>query len=710
MKKIIKNLAAALSAAFLFAGVNFLHAQGLSVLTGQYGNARTGANLNEPYLNSSNVNVSTFGKVATLNVDGPVFAQPLYMQGVSIGGLAHNVVYVATMNNSVYAFDADTYAQLWHVWLGPAMPAQSTNGPTCPASWYTSTSLGVLSTPVIDPSTNTLYVVSATHDYSGATTYHHQLFALDVVSGAYKFGSPVTITASVPGSSPDSVNGVINFAPSKLINRPALLLSQGIVSIGFGGCGPDPVPYHGWLLGYNASNLSQVFAFNATPETEGGSIWQSGRGPATDKSGNIYFETGNATSDETTDFGDSLVQLNPRGQLIASMVPSNRPYLDGNDLDLGTTGPIVTPDTNMLIAGGKEGNYYVVNPNAVAQPSGLLGTIAATACTASYMGDCGGIRSTAYWPAPGGGKLYLWAPSDYVRGYQWFGSTFYMVSYNLSYANYPGGILALSAASNGATDAILWAVNNGVLYAMDADVLSVLWASNYNPARDAMNTYHTSQQFTVAAGKVFVPDAGNDVNVYGLITPAVPPPAIQCPSSSATYGQYYSSSVTATGGQAPYTFYLSGNPPPGLTQSGSTLAGTPSKSGSFTYYERVVDSRNNASGTGTASCTVNVAQAPLISGLVYVDVNNNHQYDPGVDTPLSGVPLQLQGPGGVHVTTNSASNGTYSFVNSYSQNGGYQVHVQHINGYDPNSPDNININLVRGQSYPNINFGFKIHH
>ncbi|MBV8817865.1 MAG: PQQ-binding-like beta-propeller repeat protein [Acidobacteriaceae bacterium] len=583
-------------------------AQNITVLTGQYTNSRIGANLNEPYLNSSLVNVSSFGKVATLNVDGPVYAQPLYMHGEVIGGVAHNVVYIATMNNSVYAFDADTFTQLWHVTsgLGSPMPAQA----TCPGSFYTGATLGILSTPVIDPTTNTLYVVSAEPDYPGSVNYyHHRLSALDVTTGNYKFRSPINISASAPGSAPDSVNGIIPMNQSNLIQRAALLLSGGTVMIGFGSCGPDPFPYHGWLLGYNALDTSsQLFAYTPTPQTEGGAIWQSGRGPALDTKGNVYVETGNGSVSETTDLGNSIVQFNSQGKVTASMTGPGRPLLDTEDLDLGATGPLITPDTNLLIAGGKQGNFYIVNPSALSQPSGLLQTLDVTGCTVNPPGSCGGIRSVAYWPSPSGGMLYVWADMDIVRAYKNSGSGFSLAATNSANAVYPGGILAVSAASSTAANAILWAVNDGVVWAFDAsNPATMLWNSNQNSGRDGISYYHTAQQFTVAAGRLYVPDAGNDVAVYG---PIVAAPAIHCPSSSAIRNRSYSGTVTASGGVAPYQGFSlsSGSLPPGLHQSGVTISGTPTQSGTFTFSERVIDGRNNSSGTGTASCSISVSR------------------------------------------------------------------------------------------------------
>src|SRR6202162_2144180 len=258
----------------------------VSVLTGQYDNARTTANLNETILNTSNVNVSQFGLLYSRSLDGLLYAQPLYVPSVVIPGQGtHNVIYLATLHNTVVAFDADTPSQaapLWQVNLGPSRP--------CCFGGFITPEMGILSTPVIDPSTSTLYVVAATVQNG---SYFHWLHALNITNGQEKFGGPVSITATVPGSGYDNVGGLVTFNSANILQRSALLLANGTVYVVFASI-DDADYWHGWLLGYNAGNIQQqVFAYNSTADGQRGGIWQSGRGPVLDANGYIYFMTGN---------------------------------------------------------------------------------------------------------------------------------------------------------------------------------------------------------------------------------------------------------------------------------------------------------------------------------------------------------------------------------------------------------------------------------
>ncbi len=249
-----------------------------AITTGQYNAARTSATQAESILSPANVNTNQFGKLASWAVDGWIFAQPLYVPGISINGTVKNVVYVATMHNTVYAFDADNLGgtPLWSVNLGPSVKAPTANG--CPSSAFTGPELGILSTPVVDPTTNTMYAVAAQPSGGG---FIHYLHALDLSTKAEKFGGPVQIQASVSGTGYDAQNGKVTLSTASAdVQRAALLLANGTVYAAFGNCGPDQDPWHGWLVGYNASNIqSQSFAFNTTPNGGQGGIWQSGRGP-----------------------------------------------------------------------------------------------------------------------------------------------------------------------------------------------------------------------------------------------------------------------------------------------------------------------------------------------------------------------------------------------------------------------------------------------
>ncbi|HEY3838433.1 MAG TPA: hypothetical protein VGL72_17760, partial [Bryobacteraceae bacterium] len=260
------------------------------VSTAQYDNSRTGANTSETLLNLVNVNTSTFGQLGAFAVDGEVRTQPLYIPSVLINGRGTNVLFVATMHNSVYAFDATRpgSAALWKTTFAPSVPAAVAG--TCPASWATGPEIGILGTPVIDTNTGTLYAVYATP--TGANSYGFYIAALDITTGAHKTGSPTRILASVPGAGYDASGGIVSLNETTYTQRPALALSNGHVYVGMGSCGPDPDPYHGWVIGYNAANVSvQTSVYNSTPNGSEGAVWQSGRGIVVDNSGNLYAST-----------------------------------------------------------------------------------------------------------------------------------------------------------------------------------------------------------------------------------------------------------------------------------------------------------------------------------------------------------------------------------------------------------------------------------
>jgi len=330
---------------------------------------RSGLNSGETSLTPANVSSATFGKLFSYLVDGYAYAEPLLMSNVTINGAAHNVVYVATEHDSVYAFDSDNYgsgAPLWQVSLLKSGETPMTDAVIKPYQ-------GITSTPVIDPTTNTIYVVSAQTSSSGST---FRLNALDITTGAQKFGGPVTINASVPATNSDSHNGVQTLTTS-CIQRSALLVANKSVYMGFGSC------HSGWLLAYNASTLAQTGVFNASPNLNGegtyasaGGVWMGSGGPVADSSGNIYITTGNGPWDGKTAFADSVLKFSPTLTLEDFFTPDDYQYMDCADGDLAAGGLMMLPGTSELIAGGKGGKLYLVN-------SGNLGHESANDATAT---------------------------------------------------------------------------------------------------------------------------------------------------------------------------------------------------------------------------------------------------------------------------------------------------------------------------------------
>ncbi|MHB8627217.1 MAG: PQQ-binding-like beta-propeller repeat protein [Aggregatilineales bacterium] len=570
------------------------------VLLGRVDNNRTGAFVNETILTPANVNATQFGKLASRPVIGDIYAQPLYVTGVNIPGQGtHNVVYVATAHNMVYAFDADDPSAagntpLWSVDFGAAndvgLPPLTSTGPggglcTCDV-W--DGEAGILSTPVIDPATQTMYVVSQ-HGI-GTSQAAHYLHALDITTGAEKFNGPTLITGSVSGTGQGSVSGTLTLQSYNQLQRPALTLLNGNVYIALGSSNDQP-PWHGWVFGYSASNISQqAGVYVSTPNGGGGSVW-SDFGIATDGT-YLYVSTGNGTFDVSSsstgpDYGDSILKLDPSGgqiRLADWFVPSNEAYLDNQDLDLGVTGPVLIPGTNYLLVGGKQGWLAVLDRTNLGHyvgpiPPNLNNTMPNPATDTNviqefdtYAGSASPMHnSPVFWNGPNGPIVYSWTAQDYIKAYQisLTGSPpFNPVPFSVSQSpvvglGIPPGILTLSA--NGSQNGIIWAYENngsygnrvGVLYALDAnDLTKMLWSSQTNVARDAVGTIAKFNPLVIANGKVFVgtfalasqgggtnPGAAASLDIYGLLSQSQP---TQTPSNTPTNTPTHTNTPTNT--------------------------------------------------------------------------------------------------------------------------------------------------------------------
>jgi hypothetical protein len=514
-------------AALLSVPVYTILAANTIVSTGQYDSHRTGTNLNEKTLKVNNIDTHSFGKTGSYTVDGEVYAQPLYLSGQKISkkGGDTNVLYVATMHNSIYAFDADSpgSAPLWMVTLAPSVPAGLAGG-VCPHNLESGPELGILSTPVIDVVTGTLYAVYATP--AGPDSFAHYIAALDISNGQHRLGSPNLISASVPGNGYDSVNGRVSLNHATYIQRPALTLANGSVYAGFASCGPDPDPYHGWVIGYLALDVAlQTSAYNSTPNGSEGGIWQSGRGIATDDLGNLYVSTGNGTN-SATDFSDSVIKLGITGQPTGVFTDPKAAILTQFDLDLSSSGPMYLGSSGLLVAGGKEGVIHVLNPFLMASLTNNAGALiqsfqATTACGTFVRSGCYQLHSIAFWDTPSNPLLYVWGVNDTLRAYRLSGGKFNTTpdSQGTESTIFPGGSLALSANGKDVASGVLWAVTmDGVLHAFQGtNVANELYNSNLNAARDALGDATHFAVPTIADGKVFVPTRDNRVQVYGLL-------------------------------------------------------------------------------------------------------------------------------------------------------------------------------------------------
>jgi uncharacterized protein (TIGR03437 family) len=509
-----------------------LHAQ-VNILTGNGDNGRTNSNLQETQLSPLTVSSATFGKIATLPVDGQVYSQPLFVSGLTISGQTHNVLFVSTMHNSVYAFDADSAAPLWQVNLGPSVPATLVFGQYGDIA----NELGILSAGAIDLQSGVLYVVADVLQNGKAAFYLH---ALDLTSGAERLNGPANLTASVQGSGAGGLpNGTIPFDTMQHIQRPGLLLANGAVSIGFGSHG-DSSPFHGWIMSYDASNLShRVGLYMSTPDGDGGSFWLSGRGPASDGQGNIFAITGNGDYDGVRNFGESFVEFSASSTAtLDSYTPVNWKLLSDNDFDI-SAGPVLINSTHTLIGADKGGSLYVLNSEAM-YPQANAQIIQAST---------GSIFSLAVWTGAGSSNLYVQGEQEPLKCFLVTAGTVNPTPVSVAANALRDGRIGMTISANGSQQGsgILWESTGdynygtpGTLHAYDASNLAnELWNSDMNSDRDQMPQVIKFVAPTVANGRVYVPGT-NVITVYGVLAPADdgnPPPSISTVANAASYAQ-----------------------------------------------------------------------------------------------------------------------------------------------------------------------------
>ena len=506
-----------------------------SILTQHYDNSRTGQNTAETILTTSNVNSSTFGKLFWIPVDGYVYAQPLYVPGVTIPGNGiHNVLYIATEHDSIYAVDADNGAPLWNVsYLINGATTLSTND--VGGTQDINPEMGITGTPTIDPTTNTLYVVVNTKE--GASIVY-RLHAVDITSGAEKFGGPVLMSASVPGSAPDGNGSTVPFNPQWANQRPGLLLLNGFLYVGFGSHG-DNGPWHGWILAYNAATLQQTGTWCTSPNGKGNGIWGAGSGLTADAAGNIYVATGNGDDtvatpapppSTTIDYGDSIVKLSATNGVPVPtdyFTPFNQASLDSADTDLGSGGVLALPDQpgpfpHILIQSGKQGEIYVVNRDKLTSD----GSHYCNGCSSDpeiiqpLAGTAGLWSMPAYWNS----QIYMWGNSGHLVAYSLTNGMLSQspTSSSAESSNFPGSTPVVS--SNGTTNGIVWAVESdayttdgpAILRAYTAtNVSNLLYGSNLTAGRDTMGNAVKFVVPVVTNGKVYV-GAQKEVDVFGL--------------------------------------------------------------------------------------------------------------------------------------------------------------------------------------------------
>jgi hypothetical protein len=542
-------------------------ANAADVLTQRNNNARTGLNDKETILKRSNVTPASFGKLWTLYADGQIVAQPLYVSRLAIdtsGGPApvvqgtFNTVLVATMHNTVYAYDADNENRLpdgktkplWATWLGQPRPGGkdidmwSTNDP----DW------GILGTPVVDPQKTTIWVV-AWHNENGRFLY--RLHALNLRNGTPR--SPSVVIGGAPPNPNQPCKYPGGYNPCTQKQRVALLLNNGVVYSAFGGDGN-----RGCLFGHDAATLQQKLFWSVTPTGNDGGIWQSGQGLSADAAGDVYVMTGNGSFDahqNGKNYGESFVRLAvDNGALVVKdyFTPCNWKFLNDLDLDLGSGGAVLIPNSNLLMGAGKEGVLYLLNrnnlgkyaPSAQAPACTNANAVQQFQATELHVHGAGTTfghvhSSPVFWRGPDAARMYLWGENDHLRAYTMSNGKFIGINQPKKSTfrapqGMPGGMLSLSSNGRSAGSGIVWAVTpldgdantsrgvQGVLLALDAqDVSKQLWTSELSGPRDRLGLFAKFQAPTVADGKVYVATYGDaeQRQVYGGNTRPAQQPA-----------------------------------------------------------------------------------------------------------------------------------------------------------------------------------------
>ena len=639
------RLIAGLGALFLLPIV--LHAQ-LNVLTNRYDSPRTGANLSETKLTTANVNVGRFAKLYSLPVDGAVYAQPLYVKGVTIGTSVRNVLYVATMNDKVYAFDADSpsTAPLWQrdFTSPPAVTPVPITDIVAPDRNIVG-NVGIQGTPVIDLAGQTLYLVARTKESS---QYVQRFHAMSITTGQERAGSPVTITGSVPGKALDGTGSVVTFDPKVHVQRAGLALTNGVVLVAWA-AHEDVTPSHGWLMGFDASSLAPVSVFAVTPDAYLGGIWQGGRAPAIDGAGNVYVATGNGKWDGVRNFGNSVLKFAVSRSgltLLDYFTPANEADLTAADDDLSGSGFTLLPGTDLLLGGGKEGVLYLLNKDSLGHKlSGDTQVVQKMPVNGGHV-----MGGPVYWNSSAGALVYNWSENDVIKSYRLSSGLLSAVPYaqgSVVSPGHPGGSLTLSANASVAHTGIVWASMPtsqdgmhgrvaGILRAYDAETLAEIWNSDQNASRDRLGTLMKFVPPVVVNGRVYLPNQDNQIAVYGLLpsdfaVSVAPGGRVISPGTSATF------SVTVSG-QAGFAdrvdLSATGQP------SGTTISFSPS----------------SVTGSGVVAMTVTVP-ATATTGSFWLDVRGT-----------SGATIRQANPVVVNVNTTGAGLGAISvdFVGSSS--------------------------------------------
>lgn len=515
-------------------------AQSASVLTQHNDNSRSGLNDNETALTTANVNVQQFGALFSVPVDDQIYAQPLVVGHALIGDTYHNIVIVATVNNTLYAFDGDNGTLYWQKnFTAPGMrpPSRSDMTGACGGGYSDfSGNIGIVGTPVIDGAAGRMYFVARS---TNGTSYVQHLHAVGVTDGAESAAGPMQIAATYAGNGDGNVNGVITFDAQRQNQRQGLTLVNGTVYVSFSShC--DWGPYHGWILGYDASTLQQKLVYNDTPNGYAGGLWESGMGMAADAQGDLYAVTGNGTVGDAGDpanpvnRGSSALKLSPSGSTLrvaSYFTPSNFELLNQYDLDYGGMGALLIPNSTLYLTGSKDATLYLLNKDAMGGYQSSFNHVQQTIPLG--RNDANMHCQAAYYKGSSKEFVYVWSENDPLRAIPFDRAANLLsiqseiVSGVAGPTGQSGAVLSVSSNGSQPGTGILWAshafsgdaehdVTPGVLRAFDAnDVRRELWNNQQNP-RDGAGTYAKFASPTIANGHVYLPTFSNRVVVYGL--------------------------------------------------------------------------------------------------------------------------------------------------------------------------------------------------
>ncbi len=513
--------------------------------------SRTGQNLDETKLTPANVIPATFGKIGAMPVDGLVYAQPLYVQNLTISGAVHNVLFVATEHDSVYAFDADSLSAtpLWHRnFAGDSVLSclECSSVPTADVSAPNiSPEIGITSTPVIDLASKTLYVLAMTKEVGD---YYHRLHAIDITTGVERPNSPVEITAELPGTGYGSLNGMTQFYPLRQLSRQGLAFYDGALYFGFSSFN-DQEPAHGWFFSYEAKTLKQRGVYLTSPASGDANIWGAGHAPAIDSQGHIFVTTGNDDSNDPTmgDRGNTVLRFNANLKLTDWFTPFNTLALSAADVDLGSGGILLLPDQpgrfpHLAVAGGKEGVIHVLDRDNLGKilgnPTAASNTNIVQDIRGIIPGDtnASGIYGTmSYF----NGAVYVAAWADYLRSFPLTKGKLDVTKMTHSSEQIALRGATLSVSANGEKNGILWLINPSaysysytgvtvtdgpaILMAYDAsDISNAIYRSDIAPS-DVAGFPVKFAVPTVANGRVYI-GTQTEVDVYGNVPPRQVPP------------------------------------------------------------------------------------------------------------------------------------------------------------------------------------------